>query len=208
MNALAIAQPTVKIMDIEKLLDAPYNPRTITNEAFSALTESVRRFGSVQPVVWNKRTNRIVGGHQRVRALRNLGAKRVSVVVVDLDENEERALSITLNNPEAQGTFVAQSLVALLDGLEGKLEPVELEALRLPELRLAFGSEVPLDLPHGEDESDDGKQTERKSTDGKTRQRTTEPYAMVTIECREQDVDALRERIAPLLRKFKGAAFV
>ena len=45
------------------------NPRAITEEALSGLTQSVEEFGLVQPIVWNRRTQRVVGGHQRLRTL-------------------------------------------------------------------------------------------------------------------------------------------
>ena len=47
---------------------APYNPRTISDHDLVALGRSMTTFGVVEPVVVNKRTGRVVGGHQRVKA--------------------------------------------------------------------------------------------------------------------------------------------
>jgi ParB-like chromosome segregation protein Spo0J len=44
---------------------APYNPRKISDHDLEALRRSMKFFGVVEPVVVNKRTGRIVGGHQR-----------------------------------------------------------------------------------------------------------------------------------------------
>ena len=47
---------------------AGYNPRTISDHDLAALGRSMTSFGVVEPVVVNARTDRIVGGHQRVKA--------------------------------------------------------------------------------------------------------------------------------------------
>lgn len=100
-------------MKLEDLADAPYNPRKISPKALKGLQSSLAEFGVVQPVVWNKRTKHIVGGHQRVRALKAKGETEVPVVVVDLDEKREKALNVSLNNPKIEGEFT-DDLEALL----------------------------------------------------------------------------------------------
>lgn len=47
-----------------------YNPRTISAGEFAKLRRSLREFGFVEPVVVNN-GNKIIGGHQRVRAPRS-----------------------------------------------------------------------------------------------------------------------------------------
>lgn len=103
-------------MKVAELAPAAYNPRDITDKALAGLGESLDRFGLVQPPVFNKRTGRLVGGHQRIKVLKKSGAAVVDVVVVDIDEIEEKALNITLNNPEISGTFT--------DGLQGLLAEI------------------------------------------------------------------------------------
>lgn len=90
---------------IAELKAAPYNPRKISVAAMKGLRQSLKRFGLVQPIVWNKRSGLVVGGHQRLVALRAEGAAQADVVVVDLDDKDERALNITLNNPKIGGDF-------------------------------------------------------------------------------------------------------
>ena len=89
------------------LLPAPYNPREISHEALAGLQASVTRFGLVEPIVWNRRTDRVVGGHQRLKVLQQMGQTETQVVVVDLDEIEEKALNVALNNPAIAGEFTA-----------------------------------------------------------------------------------------------------
>jgi ParB-like chromosome segregation protein Spo0J len=44
----------------------------------------------VEPVIWNKRTGNIVGGHQRYKVLKSLGNTEIDCVVGDIDEKRER----------------------------------------------------------------------------------------------------------------------
>jgi len=51
------------------LKPAPFNPRRISEKKLTALGKAMREFGDLGGVVVNVRTNRIVGGHQRVKNL-------------------------------------------------------------------------------------------------------------------------------------------
>lgn len=121
---------TMRLADLE---GAPYNPRTISPEALTGLGESVRRFGLVQPVIWNRRTRRIVGGHQRVKALAAQGVVETDVVVVDLPEGEEKALNLALNSQAIAGEWTPDAL-ALIDEVAASM-PDLASALRFAELR-------------------------------------------------------------------------
>src|ERR1700730_13442323 len=119
-------------MELSGLEPAPYNPRTITASAAQGLKASIRRFGLVQPIVWNRRTKRVVGGHQRIEALKSLGKAEAQVVVVNLPETEEKALNVTLNNPAISGEFT-DGLPAILAELSAN-SAIEFEELRLDAL--------------------------------------------------------------------------
>ena len=88
------------IIETKKLSDlkpAPYNPRCSTKKQEKHLQESLTKFGVVEPIIFNKQTGYIVGGHFRVRELKKLGYKEVECVVVDLNEADEKELNIRLN---------------------------------------------------------------------------------------------------------------
>jgi site-specific DNA-methyltransferase (adenine-specific) len=110
--------------DLKDLIPAPYNPRKISDEQMSGLQKSLDRWGLVQEIVVNKRTNHIVGGHQRASALKVNGEKKAAVVWVDIDEDEERALNVALNSPHISGEFDFEKLPPLLDEIELKLPEV------------------------------------------------------------------------------------
>jgi len=82
---------------IDDLIPAPYNPRQSTAKQEKHLKESLEKFGMVEPIIFNKKTGYIVGGHFRVRELKKLGIKEIECVIVDLNEADEKELNIRLN---------------------------------------------------------------------------------------------------------------
>lgn len=123
------------VMALEALAPAPYNPRAISAEAMDGLRTSIARFGLVQEIVVNRRTMRIVGGHQRVEVLRQQGVKDVPVVLVDLDENNEKALNVALNSPHISGEFVPERLAPILLEIE-RIDESLYHDLRLDVLKI------------------------------------------------------------------------
>lgn len=107
-------------MQIEKkrihdLNRAAYNPRIELipgDSEYENLRRSILTYGMLIPVVWNKRTNNVVGGHQRLTVLENEGEIEVDVSVVDLDETQEKQLNVALNKIE--GGWDEAKLAALL----------------------------------------------------------------------------------------------
>lgn len=90
---------------ITQLIRADYNPRVTLqagDEEYELLKNSLDRFGYVVPIVWNERTGRIVGGHQRLSVLQAEGKTEVEVSVVDLDEEQEKQLNVALNKIEGE----------------------------------------------------------------------------------------------------------
>ena len=87
----------IEIKKLSELKPAPYNPRQSTKKQETKLQESLTKFGVVEPIIFNKQTGYIVGGHFRVRELKKLGYKEVECVIVDLSEEDEKELNIRLN---------------------------------------------------------------------------------------------------------------
>lgn len=122
-------------LKISDLVPAPYNPRRISPEALARLETSIRSHGLVEPLVWNSQTRRLVGGHQRLEALKRLGHEEVECVIVDIPEAQEKALNIALNSPHAQGEYDFSKLADLLGDLDtGEFNVSDLTAFPLEEL--------------------------------------------------------------------------
>ena len=107
-------------LPIDTLIEAPYNPRRISERALAGLTASIKRFGLVEPIIWNKRTKHVVGGHQRLKVLQALGTASTQVVVVDIPVAEEKALNVALNSPAISGEFT-DALQELLETVRDEL---------------------------------------------------------------------------------------
>ena len=106
---------------ITDLHPADYNPRVELQPGdpdWDRLLHSIETYGLAVPLIWNKTTGRLVGGHQRLAVLKHLGHKKVSVVEVELDENRERALNLALN--KVDGRWDDAKLLALLDELQAE----------------------------------------------------------------------------------------
>ena len=61
----------IEKISVEKLLPAKYNPRKDLQPGdpeFEKLKRSITEFGYVEPIIWNKRTGVVIGGHQRTSA--------------------------------------------------------------------------------------------------------------------------------------------
>lgn len=124
--------------NVAELLPADYNPRKDLKPGdaeYEKLKRSIEQFGYVEPVIWNKTTGRVVGGHQRLKVLMDMGMTEVDCVVVEMDEDKEKALNIALN--KISGDWDKDKLALLIADLQGAdfdvsltgFEPAEIDDL-------------------------------------------------------------------------------
>lgn len=84
---------------INKLIPATYNPRKNLKPndlEYQKIKKSILEFGFVSPLVVNKDMT-VIGGHQRLKVLQELGFESVECIIVDLDKTKEKALNVALN---------------------------------------------------------------------------------------------------------------
>lgn len=120
-------------MALAELAPADYNPRRISDRAMKGLRASLERFGELGGIVYNKRTGRLVGGHQRVKALLALGETHADVRVVDLPVSEEKAANLALNHPGIGGEWDDALLAVVLDEVKRDL-PTAFDELQLDDI--------------------------------------------------------------------------
>ena len=126
---------------VEELKAAEYNPRKDLKPGdaeYEKLKRSIEEFGYVEPIIWNKRTGNVVGGHQRLKVMKDLGHKEVDCVIVDLDDKKEKALNIALN--KISGEWDNTLLANLLQDLDKSGYDVTLTGFDLAEAQELFGS--------------------------------------------------------------------
>lgn len=141
----------MKPMPISELKPADYNPRKDLQPGdaeYEKLKRSLTEFGYVEPVIWNKTTGNIVGGHQRLKVLEELGHTDVDVIVVELDETREKALNIALN--KISGEWDNDRLALLIADLDASDFDAELTGFDDAEIQQLIGS-----LDENEVEDDD-----------------------------------------------------
>lgn len=106
---------------IDELLPAAYNPRKDLqpdDAEYEKLKRSIKQFGYVEPVIWNKTTSHVVGGHQRLKVLKEAGLTELDCVIIELSPEKEKALNIALN--KISGEWDKEKLTLLIADLQGE----------------------------------------------------------------------------------------
>ena len=125
----------IQTLEINKINPALYNPRKDLKPGdpeYEKLRKSIAEFDMVEPLVWNKRTGNLVGGHQRLKILKEMGINQVEVSVVDLDATKEKALNLALN--KISGEWDMPMLKDLLEELDTGDMDMEITGFDLKEI--------------------------------------------------------------------------
>lgn len=121
----------IQHFDLDSLVPFDRNPRTISSERLESLKASVRSLGLFKPLlVWRNSAGEpiVIGGNQRLRALREIrseGSKVEAVPVIEFDGDEPTARTIALRDNAQDGEWDWHALgdyVADLDGLLAEFE--------------------------------------------------------------------------------------
>lgn len=105
---------TVEAVRRSEIRPHPKNPRQISVKAQRRLKGKVKEVGMIEPIIVNRRTGYLVGGHQRLAILDSLekydahtgeNDYLLDVSLCELDDAQELAMLAFLNNPSAQGMF-------------------------------------------------------------------------------------------------------
>ncbi len=94
--------------NVADIKPADYNPREITKKQYAEIKESIGKFGLVDPLIVNihkDRKNILVGGHQRLQVIKDMGLKTAPTVEVNLDIKQEQELNVRLNKNQGQWNF-------------------------------------------------------------------------------------------------------
>ena len=91
----------IETVAVTALNPAPYNPRKWSEKALAELSESIKRFGLVDPLIVNgaaERRNVVIGGHMRLKVAQELGYTEMPVAYIRIPDIErERELNLRLN---------------------------------------------------------------------------------------------------------------
>jgi DNA modification methylase len=99
----------ITYVDSCTLFPAAYNPRKWDEIAIEKLTDNIKRFGIIDPLIVNSaesRKNIIIGGHFRFEVAKRLGINKVPVVYVNIpDAGKEKELNLRLNRNTGNWDF-------------------------------------------------------------------------------------------------------
>ncbi len=122
-------------MKVKDLKPAGYNPRKISKKQLEMLAKSMKKFGDLSGIIYNKRTGRLIGGHQRIKHLNpeweiviqqqgtpyldSIGTTAIGFIQtpfgnwffreVDWDEDTEMAANIAANQHGGDWEFIQLS---------------------------------------------------------------------------------------------------
>ena len=109
----------IEKVNINDLISPDYNPRQITPEALESLKTSLKEFGYIDYLIVNEVNNHVVGGNQRLTALKQLGYNEIDVILIhEPDIDREKMINIRLNN--SSGEWNTDKLESILEDLELK----------------------------------------------------------------------------------------
>ena len=136
----------IQKMKIAELKEAKYNPRRKLekiDENYKKIKASIEEFGYVDPIIVNLKNMTVIGGHQRLEIMKELGYNEIDCVVLNLDEKQEKRLNLSLN--KNSGYWDNVKLEELFDEL--KLSEEELFAtgfsqLEIDNLKMDFISDL------------------------------------------------------------------
>lgn len=86
-------------VNLKKLKQAKYNPRKKlkpSDKEYQQLKKSIENLGYSEPIIVNKDYT-VIGGHQRLNVLKDLGYTEIDVIQLDLSKDKEKALNLALN---------------------------------------------------------------------------------------------------------------
>lgn len=182
---------------------AEYNPRVISDEAKIGLSKSIDKFGDLSGITWNKKTKRLVTGHQRWTDLtskyKDLQFKHISpdrveisskskgplgfyVRIVDWDRATEKAANVTANNTYISGYFDTEALQAVMADIKLNLEEFEFNSLQFDKMM-------------------DGGWISDITVVDKTEENLDGIFSKITIICKPEDKEALIEKLKVFVKK-------
>lgn len=128
-----------KTLSVDALRPAAYNPRKKLkpgDKEYEKIKNSIQEFGYVEPIIVNYDMT-VIGGHQRLTVLKDLGYTEVQCVEVHIeDENKVKALNVALN--KITGSWNEQLLADLIVDLQTANFNTDFTGFEAPEIEQLF----------------------------------------------------------------------
>lgn len=109
---------SIRRVPISSLRPDPANARTHDARNLDAIRSSLATFTQVEPLVTQRSTGRVIGGHGRLEAMRTLGWTECDVVELDIDDVRATGLAIALNRTSELASWDLPTLGRILESLD------------------------------------------------------------------------------------------
>ena len=109
---------SIRRVPLAELLPDPANARAHGEKNLEAIRASLARFGQAEPLVVQRATKRVIGGHGRLAAMKALGWKEADIVELELDDLQATALGIALNRTGELAEWDLPALSKILESLQ------------------------------------------------------------------------------------------
>ena len=112
------AKLNMQEVELSWLKPAAYNPRVDLRPGdpeYEKIKKSIKAFEYADPIIANK-DGTVIGGHQRLKVMLDLGYTTADVVVLDKSKDEEKALNIALN--KISGEWQPDKLAELIGQID------------------------------------------------------------------------------------------
>jgi hypothetical protein len=203
-----------KDLSMDEIKPADYNPRIISDPESNALDYSMKEFGDISGITWNRQTGNLVTGHQRYNRLvekygkltfgRLINGRRdiisegnvptgYDLREVDWPEDKELAANLAANSHTNQGKWDLEAMPELL----AKLEDDFATNLRLD--MLAADLDIDLMAAGSGEESDSGGSWEPDEKTANVPEGDRRPPVKFMIKCRFEDQEDLVQAIRDML---------
>ena len=128
-----------KTLSVDALRPAAYNPRKKLkpgDKEYEKIKNSIQEFGYVEPIIVNYDMT-VIGGHQRLTVLKDLGYTEVQCVEVHIEDgNKVKALNVALN--KITGSWNEQLLADLIVDLQSANFNTDFTGFEAPEIEQLF----------------------------------------------------------------------
>ena len=147
-HALGSSSLAIRRVPISSLAPDPSNPRLHGPRNLDAIIASLRRFGQAEPLVVQAGTGRVVAGHGRLLAMKQLGWAECDVVELPLDDLAATSLNVALNRSAELAEWDEPVLAKLLEQLrsEDQLEGVGFSNNEIDKLLAEMADATPAEV--------------------------------------------------------------
>ncbi len=155
MDDINIRSNEIELVQVSQLIPYEKNMNQHTDEQIDRLVKLIEYQGFRNPIIAQKGTNRIAGGHGRLMAAKKMGMEKVPVVFQEFESEEQFYAYVVSDNAIAKDSWASLDLGMINTELENLGPDFDLDNLGVKDFVLDLSDTFDLDddVPDKIDES-------------------------------------------------------